>query len=440
MRVILVDDNPDDRTLTRREIERALPHAELMEVGTADELEGALGRGGPIDIAVLDFSLGWSDGLSVFKRIRATDPDCAAVLFTGSLGEDGAVAAMKAGIDDYVVKGRERLPRLHAALLGLARRRSEREALRRAEGRYRELWTGVSVGVFATGGDGRLLDANPAMADILGLEDAGGADLRAMLEDTDGAGLWREAAGAGIAGREVALRTPSGRTVSALLDLRPVPGDGGEMEGLLTDVTALRRALDERELLMREIVHRVYNNLQLILALIDMEAAGYRSEPVVVASFQRLAARVRAIAAVQRRLMKGGDLTNVPLDEFICEVATGVDGTLGRDEILIECDVEPVTLPVDRAIPLGMIAGELITNAFKHAFPAGRRGRVAVRLQRAGELVRLTVADDGAGMPDAAGRREGVGSQLVRSLVRQVDGTLTLDNGPGTSVTVAFQL
>jgi DNA-binding NarL/FixJ family response regulator len=104
VRVLLVDDSPGDRALSRREIVRALPHAQIAEAGSSQGVENAM-AGGHVTLAVIDYSLGWFNCARVLDRVRGANPSAAAILFTGSLGEEGAVEAMKSGFDDYVLKG-----------------------------------------------------------------------------------------------------------------------------------------------------------------------------------------------------------------------------------------------------------------------------------------------------------------------------------------------
>ncbi len=437
MRVLVVDDNPDDRFLTGRTVAQALPGADIAAVGTPEELDQALADGAP-DVAVLDFSLGWSTGLEVFRRLKAANPDCAAVLFTGSQGEEGAVEAMKAGIDDYVLKGRERMPRLRGALEGLVRRQAERRSLREAEDRYRSLFSRVGVGVFLSRRDGTLLEANPALHRLLGFDDLAGTNLVSLMQGAGAPGVWHEMTEDGLRGAEVEFRGADGRTLHVLLDVRPGPD---RVEGLATDVTALRRALGERDLLMREVVHRVYNNLQLALTLVDMEL-GPGTEEALAGPLRRLAGRLGAVAAVQRRLLGSRCLSELGFDSFLGDVATAAHGLAGRDDVLLDCRVEAVPGTLDNAVAIGLIVNEAVANALKHAFPAGRGGQVTVRLGRSpkGVLGHLLVSDDGVGMP-RENRGSGMGMRLLESLADQVDGKLSLETGPGgTSVRLEFPL
>ncbi|WP_207461630.1 histidine kinase dimerization/phosphoacceptor domain -containing protein [Azospirillum sp. SYSU D00513] len=131
MRAIFIDDDPDSRTLARRAVAREFPSMEAVEVADLDGLRVAL-DGGPVDLVVTDYRLQFSTGLDVFRMVRERVPDCVVVMFTGTGTEEVAVEAMKAGLDDYVVKSRNHLPRLVASVRNAMERAEDRRALRDA--------------------------------------------------------------------------------------------------------------------------------------------------------------------------------------------------------------------------------------------------------------------------------------------------------------------
>src|SRR6185369_11110803 len=115
MRILLIDDNPDDRALARRVLERDLPGVQTVEIFDAASLDQALAEE-PFDVVVTDYQLRWSDGLEVLRRVKEKDPDCPVVMFTGTGTEEVAVEAMKAGLDDYIVKSPQHYGRLPLAV------------------------------------------------------------------------------------------------------------------------------------------------------------------------------------------------------------------------------------------------------------------------------------------------------------------------------------
>lgn len=205
-----------------------------------------------------------------------------------------------------------------------------------------------------------------------------------------------------------------------------------ELEARVVGRTAaLSRALEEREVLLKEVHHRVKNNLQVISSMINMQVRqlGEGSGRDALVDCR---SRVQTIALIHERLYQSGDYANVPFSEYIRSLVTNVVEALGtaRAAITLELTVDEVRLGVDQAIPCGLILNELITNAFKHAFVGASRGHIQVRLRNdtACGAVVLAVIDDGVALPAGFEPRtvSSLGMVLVATLVDQLDGRLEL--------------
>jgi PAS domain S-box-containing protein len=170
LKILIVDDNPDDRALVRREIDREFPNCKFRQAFTARELTQAL-ESGRFDVVITDYQLRWSDGITVLLAVKVRWPDCPVIMFTGSGNEEIAVQAMKAGLDDYVLKSPRHFARLSAAVHIALERAKQRKALHEAERRFQSLFDDVPVGLFRLSGDGRIADANPALIEMLGYPD-----------------------------------------------------------------------------------------------------------------------------------------------------------------------------------------------------------------------------------------------------------------------------
>lgn len=166
LHVVLVDDNPDDREIVARYLQREFPELRITHIAKPEDLEAAL-KECDFDILITDYQLHWTDGLSVLKRVKSCCPDCPVIMFTGTGSEEVAVEAMKAGLDDYVIKTARHLPRLAASVRTAIERAEERAKAKEIEQRYRQLFTSLPVGVFRASVDGRWIDANPAMLRVL---------------------------------------------------------------------------------------------------------------------------------------------------------------------------------------------------------------------------------------------------------------------------------
>jgi two-component sensor histidine kinase len=157
-------------------------------------------------------------------------------------------------------------------------------------------------------------------------------------------------------------------------------------------------------------------------------------------ALQECRTRVESIALIHEQLYQSKDYARVPFSDYCIKLAHNIFHTLGTapERVLLELEMDEVALPVDQAIPLGLVLNELITNALKHAFPGDARGRVRIQLSSDHDLVRLVVEDDGIGHDRSVSRPAALGMQLVHTLVRQLDGTLETAVAHGTRLTISF--
>lgn len=204
----------------------------------------------------------------------------------------------------------------------------------------------------------------------------------------------------------------------------------------------LSMTLKERELLLQEVHHRVKNNLQMLSSLINMQMRKLKQDSARQA-LEEYQTRLQSIALVHEQLYQSGNHARVPLLGYLRSLL---------NNIFYSCGVEPsihleakgpteTTLPIDRAIPVGLILNELITNAVKHAFAAGDSGRVWAEVEETPETVRIFINDNGRGLPPDLDTQSGItlGLQVVHILAEQISGTLTAAPlEPGTSMLVEF--
>ncbi len=204
----------------------------------------------------------------------------------------------------------------------------------------------------------------------------------------------------------------------------------------------LRASLAEKEVLLKEIHHRVKNNLQVISSLLNLQSGSIR-DPLLLAQFQDSQNRIRSMALIHERLYRSGDLAHIDFGPYLRDLTGHLQQTYRAQSQAVELRVESdaVLLDIDTAIPCGLLVNELVSNALKHAFPDKRGGTVEVELRRhSKEQYRLAVRDDGIGMPADIDwqHTSSLGLQLVNSLARQVDGTVELQSASGTAFSVCF--
>jgi two-component sensor histidine kinase len=207
---------------------------------------------------------------------------------------------------------------------------------------------------------------------------------------------------------------------------------------------ALEEAVATRDAMLREIHHRVKNNLQIVTSLLNIQAKTVQGDTAGRA-FGEIQTRVRALALVHRYLYESDDLKSVNLGAFLKELAASLQLSHGisEEQVMIEVEADEVWDVSDRAVPLALFMTEAMTNALKHAFPEGRRGLIRVVLRQIGDgMVRFSVEDNGVGLPemqnDVPGRQASLGMSLIKAFARQVDGKLMISGPPGTVVAIEF--
>jgi predicted ATPase/two-component sensor histidine kinase len=205
-------------------------------------------------------------------------------------------------------------------------------------------------------------------------------------------------------------------------------------------------ALEENGALLKEVHHRVKNNLQLISSLLNRQA-GHIADPAVAGLFHESRNRVRAMALVHENLYRAGNYARVPMGEHVINLCRQIARAYGLNagRIALTTEADDMQLDLDRAVSCGLLINELITNALKHAFPHDGGGTIHVRLQRqSGNLCLLTVRDDGAGMAGdsaaAAAPAGSLGLQLIQDLTDQLGGSKTVEHLGGTRVAITFPL
>lgn len=201
------------------------------------------------------------------------------------------------------------------------------------------------------------------------------------------------------------------------------------------DEAAIQASLDEKVLLLREIHHRVKNNLQIIISLTNLQMRTI-DDPGIKQILAETRNRVRAMSLVHEKLYMSENLSSLDLADYTKFLASQLFSFYGVNHlrVTLHTDIEKIPLDIDTAIPLGLILNELISNALKHAFPNDRKGTVRITGHLAGEALMLTVSDDGAGFPPGSDWRatESLGLRLVTGLVDQLGGTIEKKDGAGT--------
>lgn len=307
-----------------------------------------------------------------------------------------------------------------------------------------------------TGLDNRILYVNQAFTDTYGYmeEELIGRDVMMVRSPSTPPELAERirqgTRGAGWSG-EVMDRRKNGEEFPVELSTSTVRNDQGEpvaLVGVARDITQrkaaenqIRTSLHEKEVLLKEIHHRVKNNLQVITSLLSLQSARIPGAEIQ-AILKESQTRVKSMALVHEELYQSEDFSRVDFADYIRRLTANLFHTYqtGPVAVSLAVDVEKVYLTVDTAIPCGLIINELVSNALKHAFAGREEGSVTIRLQRDGATHILTVRDDGVGLPSEIDpwTTETLGLQLVSTLTRQLGGALAVTREHGTSFEVRF--
>ena len=198
----------------------------------------------------------------------------------------------------------------------------------------------------------------------------------------------------------------------------------------------LRRSLSEKETLLKEVYHRVKNNLQIVITLLWHEQQSLPEEQRE--PFKAITHRLKAMSMVHERLYQREGLDRIWLDQYLSDLISGLGQSYGQDEAVMECHLEPdITVEPDTAITLGLIVNELIVNAYRHAFLPDQADRqIALMLAKEQGYIQITLIDNGQRSDDP---KEGTGTRLINSLIRKLpEGSIQRQSSNGTRCTLRF--
>jgi PAS domain S-box-containing protein len=252
------------------------------------------------------------------------------------------------------------------------------------------------------------------------------------------------------AGRDLYARRKDGSEFPVEIGLNPIETDEGtKVLSAIVDISdrkqkeqKIQAALEEKNILLGEIHHRVKNNLQIVHSLLDLQSSRV-SDPVALEMLRDSQNRIRSMALIHQSLYLSNNFAQVNLGNVLEALIPTLLESYSVDHSLIryEFTVDDVLLSINQAIPCGLIINELISNALKHAFPGGRSGTIHVELAHQGEdSVRLSVSDDGVGIaPDVDLKKtDTLGLQLVHLLADQLGATLRIKRADPTRFELCF--
>lgn len=223
-----------------------------------------------------------------------------------------------------------------------------------------------------------------------------------------------------------------------------------EVSGIAHDITAtklnedrIKQSLKEKEVLLKEVHHRVKNNMQIISSILNLQSS-YTTDSNILNLLRESQNRIKTMAYIHESLYQNKTFSSINFNEYLTQLISNIihSYSVSPDKMQLQVDCEKTILNLDVSIPLGLIINELITNSIKHAFPDSSKGIISINLRTQNKLVFLTVEDSGVGIgPNISTEKSGtLGLQLVYTLIDQIDGKINFERvePQGTRVNISF--
>jgi PAS domain S-box-containing protein len=348
---------------------------------------------------------------------------------------------------------------LEKAFYRFSEQRKTREILKESEESYYQIYEDLPVGLFRSMPNGTLSRLNSAMVHILGYPDretllrTNAVHIYGNTQERIGWQTMVETHGQERES-EICLRKYDGTDIWVQHSSRVTRGSDGKVlfyDCAIVDVSGrkraevqIREAMKEKEVLLKEIHHRVKNNLQIVSSLLSLQSA-YLRDTYDRELFKQSQNRVKAMALLHEKLYRSAEITRIDFDEYLKSIMSSLVQSYKTPSTVIECIVEEnnILLDIDTAIPCGLIVSELVTNSLKHAFTDRRVGKICVALGHLDQqTLRLSVCDDGVGMKQST-PSETIGApmgwELVRTLTDQLCGSIEISTQVGTQVYIIFK-
>ncbi|GAB4381537.1 MAG: ATP-binding protein [Elainellaceae cyanobacterium] len=479
LRVLVIDDNPADRTLIIRELKRKFPQLQAQEILNAEALAAVL-EADDFDAVITDYQIRWITGLEVLQAIKQRYPNCPVIMFTNTGNEEVAVEAMKAGLDDYVLKMSTRYVRLPIALNTALDRAEADRRMALLELRLQETLNQLSIGIFRFNSQGQLLECNAAFLDLLGVNSLEQAQ---ALQALDFQALYTRLISLPPDQKpqwELLITKPDGTPLQVSLRLTISTAEGVPIvNGAMEDITALKQAEAELQRLNETLEERVQQRTaQLEAAVRDLEEFTYsvshdlRAPLRAIQGFsqilldgvsspsdsQRYLQRISSSTQLAEQLIQ--DLltyshlsrTEIPLQpirlsRIVTEILEQLEPELQRRQAQIWVE-EPLAEVMGNRTLLRQIITNLITNAVKFVEPDVQpQVRIWTQANPETRTIRLWVEDNGIGIVQEYQERifnvfvrlhsnevypgTGIGLAIVRKGVQRLGGRVGVDSQPG---------
>jgi PAS domain S-box-containing protein len=317
--------------------------------------------------------------------------------------------------------------------------------LEESEKSYRDLVDNSMVPIYKTNLNGDILFANEAAMQLFGFESVEEfktiniSQLYKNLEERKRIieKLMKEGKFSNV---DVEMISNTGETINILLSAHL---DRNIISGMMIDISQLKSSLKEKEVLIKEIHHRVKNNMQIVSSMLNLQAHHVKDDEMACDVLMESRNRVRSMAMVHEKLYQSKDLTHINFEDYIRRLVLDLFSSYGisQDQIKLIINVKDIMLNIETAVPCGLIITELVSNSLKHAFPQGRKGELKLSVKKFDDNFELIISDSGIGFPEDLDYKKthSLGLELVNTLVHQIEGTISMDSYHGTEFKIIFK-
>ncbi|MDO9627323.1 MAG: histidine kinase dimerization/phosphoacceptor domain -containing protein [Methanobacteriaceae archaeon] len=328
------------------------------------------------------------------------------------------------------------------------------DSIKESEERFFKAFSTNPIAIILTEEDGKIIDANESYLELTGFkkeEVLGVSSTKLGITSEKVRNIlikeFKEEGEIKDLEAEINIKSGEKRVVLITTESMPIEGKNRNIN-YLYDVTERKKAvnklessLNEKEALLREVHHRVKNNLQVISSLLNLQSNYVEDDFKDILLVTQ--SRIRSMAMIHSKMYNSNDLTHIHIKNYIDGFVSDLFYLYDIDKTIItlNTDIEDLEMGIDTAIPLGLIINELIINILKHAFPNNQRGNILISLKEVDKEFILKISDNGVGLPEniILDYSENLGLQLVNNLVEQIEGSMEISTMDGTEFKIKFK-
>ncbi len=454
IKVLVVEDNPGDALLIEemlKEVNSSNPF-ETKSVALLSEALKLL-NSEEFQVVLLDLNLPDSNGFDTFNTINNLGGNYPIIILTGISNEDLGHTIVRMGAQDYLQKGSVDSELLSRTIRYSIERTWLRKRMSENELKFRRLFDYSRDAIIIIDSRGIIIDSNNSMNSLVGYSglELIGKELVGFISPKDEfPGIIDEILSNGYARFETNLLASGNMPYHIEVSANTFKiGDVTNIQFIIRDISErkiaekkMNQSLKEKELLLKEIHHRVKNNLQIVSSLLNLQVAKFPQKELKEA-LKESQNRIRTMALVHQNLYQSEDIAYVGFEDYLKKVCQGLFRSFGAnsDKIKLIVNNGKVKLGIDYAIPCGLIVNELLSNSLKHAFKNQDEGEIIVSLYREENNIILSVQDNGTPLllEHSLMDSDSLGLQLVKIIAEdQLYGNIAVDTSSGTKIVITF--